>query len=79
MARDFDAEFPTLTDLERAVIGPIPADRNLWRINWLRSLIQAIDDGELAVTTKSEDPSSINDCIAECREMVRDVNAAIRG
>ena len=77
MARDYEADYPMLTDIQRAVIGTLPMDRNMWRINWLRGLIDAIDKGDLRVTGQCDDPDAIEDCIQECRDMVRDVNAAL--
>lgn len=77
MAQDYEADYPILTDLQRAVIGSIPEDRNLWRINWLKSLLDAIDGEQIVISKDCEDPSAILDCIQECQAMVRDVNAAL--
>lgn len=67
----------TVDLLTSAVIGPITEDRHLWRINWLKSLLEAIDEGQLAVTDKCEDRSAMGDAIDECRAMVREVNVAL--
>lgn len=63
--------------LLNAVVGPITEDRHVWRISRLRSLLDAIENGELAVTDKCDDPDAMRDCIAECRDMERAVNAAL--
>lgn len=62
-----------------AVIGPIPEDRNMWRINWLKSLLDGFDSGELVISQKCDDHAAAWDAIGECREMVREVNAALAG
>lgn len=65
------------SQLREAVVGGIPEQPPLWRINWLKSLIDAIDQGELAITDKCDDHDAMWDCINECRQMVRDVNEAL--
>ena len=60
--------------LRNAVIGSIPEDRHLWRINWLKSLL---DDMESNITVTCDDPAAFWEAVGECREMVRDVNKAL--
>lgn len=72
-----DKERERHAQLREAVMGDIPEQPQLWRINWLKSLIDAIDQGDLAITDKCDDPDAMWDCINECRKMVRDVNEAL--
>jgi hypothetical protein len=74
---DMMMRIETLEAIVEAVIGAIPEDRNLWRINWLKSLLDGFETGELMIGPKCDDPSAVHDCITECRLMVRDVNNAL--
>ena len=62
--------------LLRAIVGPISEDRHLWRMNWLRSLIDAYDKGEIAPTDKCDDAQAMRECVDECREMWIDLSRA---
>ena len=59
------------------MIGEIPEDRHLWRINWLKSLLDGISNGEIITSPKCDDPDAVYEAISECRDMVRDVNKAL--
>ena len=69
LASSFDGD-----KLLRAVVGHITEDRHLWRINWLKSVL---DDLEHNVTVTCDDPASFWEAIGECRAMVKAVNEAI--
>ena len=63
--------------LLNAVVGPISEDRHLWRINWLKRVLDAVENGELAITDKCDDPEAMYDALHECHDMVRAVNKAL--